>query len=381
MKDLFILGACGSIGTQTLDIISNYKDRFRVVAISLGRNLKLGQELIDKFNPQVVCVREKEHLSQIKTEAKCVYGDEGLIYIANYRTENEMVLVNALVGSAGLKPTIAAIKAGKNIALANKETLVMAGELVNNLIKEFKVTLNPIDSEHSAIWQCLRGEKKEDIKNLIITASGGAFRDRTRAELLYVTKEDALKHPNWKMGEKITIDSATMMNKGFEVIEAHFLFDIPYTNIKTILHKESIVHSLVQFNDTSIKAQIGTPDMRIPIIYALNYPEHVKTPSLNDLILEGKTLHFEPLSHERFPMLDYAYYAGNKGGFYPVALNAANEAAVHLFLDGKIKFLDIERIVYEYINSDYSSLEYNIDEIIRLDSKIQKEIYKKYGEF
>lgn len=378
MKDLYILGACGSIGTQTLDIIANYPNEFRVVGLSLGRDLKLGQELVDKFHPEIVCVREKSHINQIRNNAKICYGDAGLIEIAQYKSSNEEVLVNALVGSSGLKPTIAAIKAKKNIALANKETLVMAGEIINKLVKENDVYLHPIDSEHSAIWQCIRGEDRSDIKRLIITASGGSFRDKKREELIGVTKEDALKHPNWKMGAKITIDSASMMNKGFEVIEAHFLFDIPYDNISTVMHRESIVHSLVEFNDTSIKANLGTPDMRIPILYALSYPRHVKTKNLTDLMLEGKTLHFETLSQERFPLLAYAYEAGKKGGFYPVALNAANEAAVYLFLQDKIKFLDIEKIVYEYINKDYSNIDYNIDEIIELDKKIQTEIKRRF---
>lgn len=378
MKDIFLVGACGSIGTQTLDIIANYQEEFRVVGLSLGRDLKLGQELIDKFNPEIVCVREESHLEKIKTKALVCFGDAGLIKVAEYPSVNEPIFVNALVGSAGLKPTIAAIKTKKNIALANKETLVMAGEIIKNLVEENQVFLHPIDSEHSAIWQCLRGENKDDIKKLIITASGGSFRDKVRSDLVNVTKEDALKHPNWSMGAKITIDSASMMNKGFEVIEAHFLFDIPYQNIETILHRESIVHSLVEFKDTSIKANLGTPDMRIPILYALTYPRHQATPSLNELLLEGKVLHFEKLSQERFPLLAYAYEAGRKGGFYPVALNAANEAAVYLFLNDKIKFLDIEKIVFEYLNRDYSSLPYNIDEIIKLDAMIQTEIKRRY---
>lgn len=380
MLDLYILGATGSIGTQTLDIIANYQKDFRVVGLSLGRDLKRSQEIIDKYKPEIVCLRHEKDIEQIKFSGRIVFGDEGLLEIARYQSPNPMVLVNALVGSAGLKPTIAAIKAHKDIALANKETLVMAGEIINQLVKEHQVKLHPIDSEHSAIWHCLKGEDISDVKELIITASGGSFRNLSRAELVNVTKEKALAHPNWSMGPKITIDSASMMNKGFEVIEAHHLFDMPYEKIKTVLHKESIVHSLVRFNDTSIKASLGTADMRIPILYALSYPVHLETKSLADLCLEGLTLHFETLSHERYPLLELAYQAGIKGKFYPVALNAANEVAVKLFLEEQISFLDIERIVLEYQNKDYSHLDYNIDAIIQLDREIQQEILEGYGE-
>ena len=269
MIDLYILGASGSIGRQTIDIISNYKDKFRVVAMSVGHDLTLANKLCNIAKPSLVCLRNK--FDKISYNAKFVYGDEGLLEIAKYKySDNYAILINALVGSAGLKPTILAIKNGKNIALANKETLVMAGDIINSLIKEYNVKLTPIDSEHNAIWQCLKGEEKKDVKRLIITASGGAFRDKSREELKDVTKEMALKHPNWQMGAKITIDSATMMNKGFEVIEAHHLFNMPYNKISTILHKESICHSLVEFNDLSIKAVLGSPDMRIPILYALS---------------------------------------------------------------------------------------------------------------
>lgn len=379
MIDLYILGASGSIGRQTIDIISNYKDKFRVVAMSVGHDLTLANKLCNIAKPSLVCLRNK--FDKISYNAKFVYGDEGLLEIAKYKySDNYAILINALVGSAGLKPTILAIKKGKNIALANKETLVMAGDIINSLIKEYNVKLTPIDSEHNAIWQCLKGEEKKDVKRLIITASGGAFRDKSREELKDVTKEMALKHPNWQMGAKITIDSATMMNKGFEVIEAHHLFNIPYNKISTILHKESVCHSLVEFNDLSIKAVLGSPDMRIPILYALSYPVHLEIKSLENLILEGITLSFNKLDEERFPLLKAAYYCGKKGGFYPTVLNACNEAAVRLFLDDKIKFLDIENIIFSYIKKDYSNMEYNVDNIIKLDELIQTEILKKYGD-
>lgn len=380
MIDLYILGASGSIGRQTIDIIRNYPDKFRVVAMSLGHDLALAQSLVDLVKPSLICLREPG--TSLKTEAKTVYGDEGLLAIAKYKaSSNYSILINALVGSSGLKPTIEAIKNGKNIALANKETLVMAGDLIFDLVRKYQVNLTPIDSEHNAIWQCLKGEKKAEVKRLIITASGGSFRDKTRDELENVTVADALNHPNWHMGAKITIDSATMMNKGFEVIEAHYLFDMPYTQIDTILHKESLVHSLVEYNDLSIKAVLGSADMRIPILYALSYPNHLPITDLPSLVLEGKTLSFAKLDQVRFPLLKAAYYCGQKGGLYPTVLNASNEAAVRLFLTGKIKFLDIEKIIFSYIyKEDYKDIEYNIDNIINLDQQIQQEILKKYGD-
>ena len=380
MIDLYILGASGSIGRQTIDIIRNYPDKFRVVAMSLGHDLALAQSLVDLVKPSLICLREPG--TSIKTEAKTVYGAEGLLAIAKYKaSSNYSILINALVGSSGLKPTIEAIKNGKNIALANKETLVMAGDLIFDLVRKYQVNLTPIDSEHNAIWQCLKGEKKAEVKRLIITASGGSFRDKTRDELENVTVADALNHPNWHMGAKITIDSATMMNKGFEVIEAHYLFDMPYTQIDTILHKESLVHSLVEYKDLSIKAVLGSADMRIPILYALSFPNHLPITDLPSLVLEGKTLTFAKLDQVRFPLLKAAYYCGQKGGLYPTVLNASNEAAVRLFLTGKIKFLDIEKIIFSYIYKDeYKDIEYNIDNIINLDQQIQQEILKKYGD-
>jgi 1-deoxy-D-xylulose-5-phosphate reductoisomerase len=270
MKKVYLLGSCVSIGTQSIDILLKHKDEFDIEAISVGHDLELAKKVIDLTNPKAVCFRKEEDILSFKDYTfEKVYGDEGLLYISSlHRSDNEL-FINALVGSAGLKPTVYAIKAHKDIALANKETLVMAGDIINDLIKEYKVHLYPIDSEHSAIWQCIQGEEHNEILNLIITASGGSFRDKTREELENVTRDDALKHPNWHMGEKITIDSATMMNKGFEVMEAHHLFHIDYDHIKTIMHRESVVHSLVEFKDHMIKAELGVADMRGPISYAL----------------------------------------------------------------------------------------------------------------
>lgn len=378
MKDLYLLGATGSIGTQTLDIVRQNKNKFNIKAMSVGRDLQKSLSLIEEFKPSLVCLREKASIS-LSYNPEIVYGDEGLLRVASYKSENKGLCVNALVGHAGLKPTLAAIEAGNDVALANKETLVMAGFIVMPLAREKHVKIFPIDSEHSAIWQCIRGEKHSDIKSLIITASGGSFRDKTREELEGVTLADALNHPNWSMGKKITIDSATMMNKGFEVIEAHYLFDIPVDNIKTVMHKESVIHSLVEFKDLSVKAVLASPDMRMPILYALSYPSHLKYDGKPLSLEDIGTLSFKELSHERYLCLSYAYEAIRKGGLYPTVLNAANEAAVMLFIDSKISFLDIERIIRKYLDKEYKREGVTLDEIISVDAEIQNEIKKEYG--
>ena len=379
MKYLYLVGALGSIGTQTLDIVRNNPNEFKVVGLTVGRNLELAKKVIEEFKPEIVAYRtsEKPILSYSPIE---YFGDEGLIKVSEYTKYDNEVFVNALVGISGLLPTVSAIKARKTICLANKETLVVAGDIIKSLVKEYNVPLVPIDSEHSAILQCLQGEKHEEVKRLIITASGGSFRDKKREELINVTKEDALKHPNWSMGSKITIDSATMMNKGFEVIEAHYLFDMPYEKIDTILHKESIVHSMVEYLDGSVKAHLGVSDMRNPISYALRYPSHFKQ-EIKSLNFFGLNLHFEELSQDRYPCLKYAYMAAAKGGIYYAVLNASNEAAVQLFLNDKIKFLDIEKIIYEEITNDkYKAIEYNLDNVIKVSYEIINNIIRKYGD-
>lgn len=379
MKNLYIAGACGSIGTQTLDIVRNNKNDYNVVGLTVGSNLELAKSLIEEFKPEIVCYRKKEHIQELSYNPIVVYGDEGLLSVAKYSKYENEIFVNALVGISGLLPTVEAIKSKKTICLANKETLVVAGDIINSMIKEYNVDLIPIDSEHSAILQCLAGEKKNEVKRLIITASGGSFRNKERAELAGVTKTQALNHPNWSMGSKITIDSATMMNKGFEVIEAHYLFDLPYDKIDTILHPQSIVHSMVEFNDGVIKAQLGTADMHIPIAYALNYPSHSNKQTEN-LNLFNLNLEFKELSKLRYPCLDYAYKAAAKGGVYLAVLNAANEAAVYLFLNDHIDFLEIEDIIFEEINSDiYLNVEYNLNNVINISKEIIRKILLRYG--
>jgi 1-deoxy-D-xylulose-5-phosphate reductoisomerase len=347
LKNISILGATGSIGTQTLDILREHPSKFKLVAISIGKNLELARKMIHEFQPELVSVQEHDDCITLKSEfpnTKFTFGEEGLIEVAVYPSAD--ILVNAVIGSVGLNPTLQAIESGKTIAIANKETLVTAGHLVMESAKRNNVALLPVDSEHSAIFQCLQGEQEKTIERLILTASGGSFRDRTRKELEGVTVKEALNHPNWSMGAKITIDSATMMNKGLEVIEAHWLYDIPYEKIDVLLHKESIIHSMVEFHDSSIMAQLGTPDMRVPIQYALSYPDRLPLASSQrlDLAQIGK-LHFQEMDSTRFRCMQFAYEAGKKGGTLPTVLNAANEVAVAAFLDEKITFLQIEDLI------------------------------------
>ncbi|TDL83479.1 1-deoxy-D-xylulose-5-phosphate reductoisomerase [Peribacillus frigoritolerans] len=347
MKKISLLGATGSIGQQTLDVIKCHPDQFQLVAMSFGSNLELGRKAISDFLPSLVAVNDFNAYSQLKEEFPNItftYGAEGLIEAAVI-SEAEIV-VNAVVGSVGLMPTLKAIECKKTIALANKETLVTAGHLVTEHARKYGVDLLPVDSEHSAIFQCLQGENPKSLERLIVTASGGSFRDRKREELADVTVDEALNHPNWSMGAKITIDSATMMNKGLEVIEAHWLFDLPYEKIEVLLHKESIIHSMAEFHDRSVIAQLGSPDMRVPIQYALSYPERLPLSSTKQLNLwEVGKLHFEKADFERYRCLQFAYDSGKIGGTMPTVLNAANEEAVGAFLKGQIAFLQIEDLI------------------------------------
>lgn len=348
MKKISLLGATGSIGTQTLDVIRLHPDHFSLTAMSIGKNIKLGLEIIHEFKPKVVSVIHKEDreklLSELSGNVKVVYGEEGLIEVAVQ--EESDILVNAVMGSVGLPSTLSAIEAGKTIALANKETLVTAGHLVMEKASKHGVDILPVDSEHSAIFQSLQGQDASKLSRLILTASGGSFRDKTREDLKDVTVESALNHPNWSMGAKITIDSATMMNKGLEVIEAHWLFDVPYEKIDVVLHKESIIHSMVEFEDTSVIAQLGTPDMKVPIQYALTHPKRLELSTGKRLNLwEIGHLHFDKVDYERFRSLAFAFEAGKIGGTMPAVLNAANEVAVDAFLNGAIPFLKIEELI------------------------------------
>ncbi|WP_174735041.1 1-deoxy-D-xylulose-5-phosphate reductoisomerase [Mesobacillus harenae] len=353
MKKISLLGATGSIGVQTLDVIREHPDQFKVCALAAGRNIQEVRKMISEFKPELVAVQEKSAAETLKTEfpgIQFTYGNTGLEEVAVFHKSD--VLVNAVLGSVGLSPTLKAIEAGKVIAIANKETLVTAGHLVMEAVKRNNVSILPVDSEHSAIFQALQGEREKNIDRLILTASGGSFRDRTREELANVTVDEALNHPNWSMGAKITIDSATMMNKGLEVIEAHWLFSMPYQKIDVVLHQESIIHSMIEFHDSSIMAQLGTPDMRVPIQYALTFPDRLPLHGAKKLNLaEIGKLHFKEMDYNRFKCLKYAYEAGEAGGTMPTVLNAANEAAVAAFLEGKISFLQIEDLIEKALSS------------------------------
>lgn len=353
MKKIVLLGATGSIGTQTVEVVKDHADLFEIVGMSCGRNIDKFIELIDAVSCRYLCVQREEDAALLKVrypEKVVFWGDAGLMKLA--QLDEYDVLMNALVGFAGLKPTMAAISNKKDIALANKETLVVAGLFVTRACKENGVALLPVDSEHSAIFQALQGNRHSEINKLIITASGGAFRNKRRDELEDVTVEQALAHPNWAMGAKITIDSATMMNKGFEVIEAHWLFDVPFSKIDVVMHKESIIHSMVEYVDHSIMAQMAGPNMELPIQYAFSYPERLGTSIIEPLdLVKAGCLHFEKMDMERFPLLKLAYEIGEKQGLLPAVLNAANEEANLAFRQGKIKFLDIENLIFDAVNA------------------------------
>ena len=375
MKRIVLLGASGSIGSQTIDVVLHHKDEFSIVAVSVGKNIEKLKMLLAKIpSIQHVCVADEQVKEVLRLEypdKQWYSGDEGLQALAGLAEYD--IFVDAVVGFRGLLPALTAIANHKVIALANKESLVAGGPLVKAALAKHQVPLYPIDSEHSAIFQCLQGNTHDSIDKLIITASGGSFRDLTREQLQDVSVEAALHHPNWNMGGRITIDSATMMNKGFEVIEAHYLFDIPYEKIDVLIHRESAIHSMVQFQDHAIIAQLGTADMRLPIQYALSYPQRLKM--YNDEPFDfGKfaTLHFEPASMERYPLLKLAFEVGKKGGNLGAIMNAADEEAVRLFLNKKIAFLDIETSVIKAVEGVRFIAEPTLQDIIESDAAARR---------
>ena len=352
MKNIAILGSTGSIGTQTLEVVRNYSEDFHITALAANNNVKVLEQQIREFHPSIVAVWSEENASRLKTmiadlDTRVVTGMEGLIEVATW--EDSDILVTAIVGMIGIKPTIAAIEAGKDIALANKETLVTAGHIIMPLAARYHVDILPVDSEHSAIFQCLNGENKRDIDKILLTASGGPFRGKDTEFLQHVTVADALKHPNWSMGRKITIDSATMVNKGLEVMEAKWLFGVDIDDVEVIVQPQSVIHSMVQFKDGAVMAQLGTPDMKLPIQYALFYPKRNYLP--------GERLDFKTLSSIQFDVPDMdvfrglkmAYQVGREGGSMPTVFNAANEYAVAQFLNEKITFLDIYAMIEDAI--------------------------------
>lgn len=369
MKNITILGSTGSIGTQTLDIV-RANDDLRVVAIAAGSNIQKLEEQIREFHPEIVCVYNEEAAANLKiavadTSVKVVAGMDGLIETAVYKGAD--IVVTAFVGMIGIRPTLEAIKAGKDIALANKETLVTAGHLVIQAAKDYGVKILPVDSEHSAIFQSLNGENRKEIDKILLTASGGPFRGRTREQMKDVKVEDALKHPNWTMGRKITIDSATMVNKGLEVIEAKWLFDVDFDDIQVVVQPQSLIHSMVQFKDGVIIAQLGTPDMRLPIQYALYYPE--RRFLAGDRVDFGKIarITFENPDTDNFIGLKLAYEAGRIGGSMPTVFNAANEKAVAKFLDRKIGFLEITDIIQYCMENHKVKENPSVSEILEIE--------------
>jgi 1-deoxy-D-xylulose-5-phosphate reductoisomerase len=381
VKAITLLGSTGSIGTQTLDIVSQHPDKFRLVGLAAGRNVEMLAQQVRQFRPEIVAICDENKLSELKAaiadldpQPILLAGDAGIIEVARYG-DSEAV-VTGIVGCAGLLPTIAAIEAGKDIALANKETLIAGGPVVNPLVEKHGVKLLPADSEHSAIFQCLQGVPQGGLKKIILTASGGAFRDWPVEKLAEAKVSDALKHPNWSMGRKITIDSATLMNKGLEVIEAHYLFGADYDDIEIVIHPQSIIHSLIELQDTSVLAQLGWPDMRLPLLYAMSWPERIYTDwERLDLVKAGSLTFREP-DHKKYPCMQLAYAAGRAGGSMPAVLNAANEQAVALFLDEKIGFLDIPRCIEWVCDRHRTDHQQNpsLDDILAADQWARQEV-------
>jgi 1-deoxy-D-xylulose-5-phosphate reductoisomerase len=381
VKAINLLGSTGSIGTQTLDIVTQYPDQFRIVGLAAGRNVEMLASQIRQFRPAIAAICMEEKLPELKDaiadldyQPILLAGDEGVVEVARYGDAD--TVVTGIVGCAGLLPTIAAIEAGKDIALANKETLIAGGPVVLPLVEKHGIKLLPADSEHSAIFQCLQGVPKGGLRRILLTASGGAFRDWPVEKLANAKVTDALKHPNWSMGRKITIDSATLMNKGLEVIEAHFLFGQDYDHIDIVIHPQSIIHSLIELQDTSVLAQLGWPDMRLPLLYALSWPERIYTDwEQLDLVKAGSLTFREP-DHQKYPCMQLAYAAGRAGGSMPAVLNAANEQAVALFLDEKIGYLDIAWVI-EYVCDRHQTdncSNPSLDDILSADQWARQEV-------
>lgn len=375
MKKIAILGSTGSIGTQALDIIEKNPDKFSVVALSCGTNVERLSQQVERHRPAIAVTASESHAADLRIlhpYTEFISGIEGLIAVATY-TDSDLVL-NALVGMRGLLPTYKAIQAGKDVALANKETLVAGGELIMEAVEQKGVRLLPVDSEHSAIFQALQGNDPKNIKRLILTASGGPFRGYSLEQLKGVTKERALKHPKWTMGSKITIDSATLMNKGLEVIEAKWLFHVPGEKIEVVVHPQSIIHSMVEYVDHSIIAQLGVPDMRVPISYAFTYPERMANNISSIDFFEMGDLTFERPNLSVFPCLGLAYEALKAGGSYPVVLNAANEVLVQQFLDNRICFIDIQNTLERVLQHHKVVYHLELEEILEIDQKIRGEL-------
>ncbi|MCK8826278.1 1-deoxy-D-xylulose-5-phosphate reductoisomerase [Natroniella acetigena] len=382
MKKISILGSTGSIGKQTLEVIDNLTGQFEVLALTANQNVELLTTQVKKYKPQYAVLMNEEAATELKYNLKdlqteVLVGKSGLIRAATL-TEIDLV-VNAVVGAIGVKPTLEAIKAGKDIGLANKETLVTAGEIVMREAAQHEVSILPIDSEHNAIFQALQGEEKEQVSRIILTASGGPFRQASAKDLTEVTVKQALDHPNWDMGGKITIDSATLMNKGLEVIEAKWLFDLDFEQIDVVVHPQSIVHSLVEYQDHSMLAELGLPDMKVPIQYVLTYPERKKNQLESLELAQVGKLTFEEPRRDLFPCLDFAYQAGKIGGTMPAVLNAANEVAVAQFLNNQLKFIQIPQIIEKVMEAHQAIITPTLDDILAADSWAREQARKEGG--
>ena len=380
MKKIAILGSTGSIGTQTLEVVRENKD-IEVLGLAAGNNIKLLERQIREFHPKMAAVWSEERAKELRENVKdlnikIVSGMEGLIELSVM--EESEILVTAIVGMIGIRPTIEAIKAGKDIALANKETLVTPGHIIMPLAKEYQVAILPVDSEHSAIFQSLQGGQEKALHKILLTASGGPFRQKTREELLNIQVEDALKHPNWEMGRKITIDSSTLVNKGLEVIEAKWLFDVSLDQIEVVVHPQSIIHSMVEYVDGAIIAQLGTPDMKLPIQYALYYPERRFLPGDRLDFAALSKLTFEKPDMETFYGLRLAFEAGKEGGSLPTVFNAANELAVSKFLERKIKYLEIPEIIEHCMQAHKTIADPSVDEILQTEQEVYEQIESRW---
>lgn len=375
MIKISLIGSTGSIGRQVVDVALRHKDKFKIITLAAGGNAKLLEEQANLLHPEVIALADPEKACEIKELPKCTALYTGENAVLHAVSEKSDIVFVAVSGFAGLKPTLEGISLGKDIALANKETLVAGGEIVMKLAKEKGVRIIPVDSEHSAIFQCLGFDRDADFRKLIITASGGAFRDLPKEKIEKMKAADALRHPNWNMGKKITIDCATLLNKGLEVIEACRLYNAPLEKVEAIIHPESIIHSMVEFCDGAIMAQLGYPSMEIPIQLALTYPKRYET-GVPFLSLAGKTLHFDNIDTDRFPCFSLALDAYKKGGLYPCAMNAANEAAVMLYLEDKIKFYDIAELI-SYATEKAQNGEVTYDNLVFADAEARRAVQKK----
>ena len=380
MKKISILGSTGSIGTQALDVIAHNQDKFKVTALSCAKSLPLLCRQIEEFSPEAVAVRDEadaKELADKYRDLEIFWGAEGLKTIASM--ESCDIVLNSLMGMKGLEPTMAAIESGKDIAFANKETLVAGGQLVMDAVKKHGVAMLPVDSEHSAIFQSLQGNQDNEIRRILLTASGGPFRGYSLEQLEQVSLEQALNHPNWSMGSKITIDSATMMNKGLEVIEARWLFDVPLEKIQVVVHPQSILHSAVEYMDSSVIGQMGNPDMRIPIAYAFSYPERMDLSDVTqplDLFSLKEGMSFYPADRSVFKTIDLAYEACREGGSCPVVLNGANEVLVDLFLHGKIRFIDIQNFLIQMMEAHQTKRNLDLETILEEDMRGREDVRK-----